>query len=279
MAGIQFHRTQDVSLMVEFYNKGIGMDLWFRQPGCMILKHGNLLLGFCQDDEKDTSGIITFFYRDKQQVDEMYARLKSSATSEPAERRKTDIYQFYAKDPEERTIEFQTFLHPLPPYADGKEILTTRRSIRQFTHQPVTEGILGKLFEICRYAPTAMNSQSYHFVVVRDAEKIGWLSSRLGDHSAPIGQAKMAVAICADPSKSESYVHDGCIAAYHFLLSAWLFGLGTCWIGGMDEDDVKQALGIPREHTISAITPLGYPAESPTAPERRPAGESYRILG
>jgi len=265
--------------MVEVYHRGIGMDLWFRQPGCMILQHGNLLLVFCQDDEKDTSGIITFFYRNKQQVDEMYARLKSSATSEPAEQRKTDIYQFYAKDPEERTIEFQTFLHPIPPYADGKEVLITRRSIRQFTNQPITEGVLGKLFEVCRYAPTAMNSQSYHFVVVRDAEKIGWLSNRLGDHSTPIGQAKMAVAICADPSKSESYVQDGCIAAYHFLLSTWLFGLGTCWIGGMNEDDVKETLEIPREHTISAITPLGYPAESPEVPERRPAGESYRILG
>jgi nitroreductase len=265
--------------MVEFYQKGIGMELWLRQPGCILLKHGNLLLGFCQDDEKDTSGMTSFFYREKKQVDEMYARFKSRATSEPKSERRADIYHFTAKDPEDRRIEFQTFLHPLPPYADGKETLITRRSVRHFTEMPVTDGILAKLFEICRYAPTSMNSQSTYFVVIRDPEKIGWLAGLRGENSAPIGRAKMAVAVCSDPSKTRRPLEDVHIAGYHFLLAAWLFGLGTCWIAAMERDDVKESLGIPAEHTIGTITPLGYPAEILSAPEKRPASEIFRILG
>jgi nitroreductase len=277
MSGIQFHRTQNVKGVMDFYHHEVGMETWLRQPGCLILKHGNFLLGFCQELEQDTSGIITFFYRDKQQVDDMYRRLEHRATSKPTENRKYDIYQFYARDPEDRTVEFQTFLHPLDPYMDGKAALTTRRSIRHFTEQPLTEGILRKLFEVCRYAPTSRNSESYYFIVIREPETLERLAGVRDESSAPIARAGTAVAVCADSSKSQRHVQDGCIAAYHFLLSAWLFGLGTCWIGAMDRDDVKDALGIPREHYVATVTPIGYPAETPTAPDRRPAGEIFRI--
>jgi nitroreductase len=86
------------------------------------------------------------------------------------------------------------------------------------------------------------------------------------------------VAITSDPRKSKRYVQDGCIAAYHFLLSAWLYGLGTCWIAAMDREDVKDALHIPQDHYIATVTPVGYPAESPAPPERRPKDEMVRII-
>ena len=83
------------------------------------------------------------------------------------------------------------------------------------------------------------------------------------------GPAPLAVAICSDPELSRRYVQDGCIAAYHFMLTAWFFGLGTCWIAAVDREDVKSQSGIPEHHYIVTITPLGYPKHLPLNPPER----------
>ena len=156
---------------------------------------------------------------------------------------------------------------------DGKELLLTRRSVRSFIEKPVSDEILQEVLEICRYAPTSKNSQAYYFVVIRDSHIRNRLAGLRGRNSAPIGKATLAVAICSDPAGSQRHVQDGCIAAYHFSLAAWHLGLGTCWIGGMDRDDVKEALNIPKEHYVATVTPLAYPGKTPTTPARRPAAE------
>lgn len=277
MAGIQFHRTNNLNAVTDFYRDVIGMEVWLEQEDCTVLKHENFLLGFCEREEKDTSGIITFFYGEKSQVDDMYHRLGNRAAAKPAENKKYKIYQFFARDPEDRLVEFQCFLHSLDAYSDGATMLRGRRSIRNFTDQSVADDVLWKVFELCRYSPTSRNCQSYTFTVIRDPAKLEWLAGLRGPNSAPISRAKLAVAITADPAKTKRHVQDGCIAAYHFLLSAWLHGLGTCWIAAMDRDDVKDALDIPQDHYVATVSPLGYPAESPAAPVRRPKDMMVRF--
>jgi nitroreductase len=152
----------------------------------------------------------------------------------------------------------------------AQELLSTRRSIRSFTDEPVTNDILWKIVESCRYCPTSRNSQAYTLHVIRDRKTLDWLAARRIPNSGPIGRAGTAVAVVSDPSGSRRHIQDGCIAAYHFCLAAWLYGLGTCWIAAMDREDVKIELGIPQDHYIATITPLGYPAEMPRTPGRRP---------
>ncbi|MBN1211520.1 MAG: nitroreductase family protein, partial [candidate division Zixibacteria bacterium] len=73
-----------------------------------------------------------------------------------------------------------------------------------------------------------------------------------------------------DPTISNRFIQDGCIAAYHFIMAAWFYGLGTCWIADMDRDEVKAKLNIPPEHYVATITPLGYPlSPNKKAPERK----------
>ncbi|MFC1493522.1 nitroreductase family protein, partial [candidate division KSB1 bacterium] len=149
-------------------------------------------------------------------------------------------------------------------------LLLTRRSIRGFKDTPVPQDVLDRIFEVSRYAPTSRNTQSYYFKLIEKKEILHWISQTRGDNSAPIGKAPLAVAICADPEVSIRHIQDGCIAAYHFILAAWSFGLGTCWIAAMDRDDVKEILKIPNNHYIATITPLGYPEGNiPEAPERK----------
>ena len=90
-----------------------------------------------------------------------------------------------------------------------------------------------------------------------------------GENSSPIKRAPMAIAICADPTKSRNPEQDAIIAAYHLMMACWYYGIGTCWIGSMNSDEIKDKLGIPKEHVIATVIPVGYPSKIPTAPRRR----------
>jgi nitroreductase len=155
--------------------------------------------------------------------------------------------------------------------------LLERRSIRNFLDKEVSNELLEELFEICRWSPTSRNSQSYYFIVIKNKEIIKFLSE-VREPAYPISKAPLAVAICGDPEKSKRYIQDADIAAYHLMLAAWCLGLGTCWIAAMDREDVKEILGVPQNHYIATVTPLGWPASIPAAPPRKPAKEFYRII-
>jgi hypothetical protein len=112
-SGIVFFGTTMLEEMKDFYIERVGCELWLDQGTCAILKFGNLLVGFCQSQEADLDTLITFFYEKKEDVDEIYEELKATARSAPKENTKYRIYHFYARDPEGRAIEFQSFLHPI----------------------------------------------------------------------------------------------------------------------------------------------------------------------
>ena len=110
MAGIVFFGTEDLKKTEKFYTERIGMKLWHDQGKCVILRHENMLLGFCGGKKETESTCITFFFTSRDEVDIMYRELKDISTSEPKLNEKFNIYHFWAKDPEERTLEFQYFL-------------------------------------------------------------------------------------------------------------------------------------------------------------------------
>jgi len=276
MSGILFFNTRQLAEVTAFYQDILDMDVWLKQADCTVLKHGNLLLGFCQRLEAHTQGMITLFYEHRRQIDAVYQRLDT--TIEPRVNERYRIYHFFAQDPEERVVECQCFLHSLPPYHTGQELLNGRRSIRTFTDAPVTNEAIRKLLEDCRMAPTSMNTQSYYFVVIRDRDLLEYLAGVRGMASAPIKAAPAAVAICADGERSKRADQDSAIAAYHFMLAAWDHGLGTCWIADMNREEIKHKLAIPTSHHIATITPLGVPSRVPKPGDRRPVDALLRTI-
>jgi hypothetical protein len=126
MSGIIFFKTKNLDKIKTFFCSEIGMELWLDQQDCVILQHGNMLLGFCDRDKAEHEGMITFFYETTEEVDLMYQKLESISISMPIKNEKYSIYQFFARDPEDRTLEFQCFLHPLPSHLTGSEILINR---------------------------------------------------------------------------------------------------------------------------------------------------------
>jgi nitroreductase len=278
MAGYVALKTQNLQEMRTFYQSRLSMTVWLEQVEGVILNHGNLLLGFYEREGAEMQEPITFFYETVEDVDAVYQTLADHALGEPQLNEERGLFHFFARDPEDRLLEFRALLHPRHPYLAGEELLIGRRSIHVFEDEPVPDEILWKLFEICRYAPSSMNRQPWSFIVIRNREKIEFLAGLRQKSSAAIASAAIAVAICADSRISKRPEQDGCIAAYHFMLAAKLFGLGTCWIAAMDQDEVKDALGISRDLYVATITPLGYPAERPEAGSRKDVESMVRFI-
>lgn len=178
------------------------------------------------------------------------------------------------------------------------DIVLKRRSIRKYKPDPVPEEKLKYVLDAARLAPSWANQQCWKYVIVTDDEikrKIAmsmrpppavfppsWDKSLLPEPKPPMrprdwaAQAPIIIVGCADPAKSgkkegkDYYLVDMGISMEHLMLAAAEQGLGTCWIGGgFDEAVVKEALNIPEEIRVVALTPLGYPDEDPEPRPRR----------
>lgn len=115
MSGIVFFGSEQHESIASFYTDQVGADVWLDQSACTILQYDNLLFGFCQADAAETDGVLTFVTDDRAGVDEFYDRFEDRSRGEPAVNEEYEIYQFFAADPEGRTMEFQTFLHDVDP--------------------------------------------------------------------------------------------------------------------------------------------------------------------
>jgi len=154
--------------------------------------------------------------------------------------------------------------------------IKARRSIRSYGAREVEEEKLNRVLEAGRLAPSASNRQDWKFIVVRDQETRKRLVEAAGGQKF-LGTAPVVLVVCGtDPDKvmlcgQPAYAIDASIALSFMILEACELGLGTCWLGHFDEKQVKEILGIPAGVRVVAMTPLGYPAESPAArPRKKP---------
>lgn len=151
------------------------------------------------------------------------------------------------------------------------DVVTKRRSIRRYKPEPVSDDVLNKILEAARIAPSAGHRQPWHFIVVKDAPT----KKQLGV-SQWAAEAPLVLVGCVDTairSPPLCYV-DLAIAFEHIVLAAANFGLGTCWIGRLGRDEtIKAVLSIPDHVKVVAVTPLGYPDETPDPKTRKTLSE------
>ncbi len=165
---------------------------------------------------------------------------------------------------------------------DVFEAVKNRRSIRAFKRRAVPEGIVEKLIDAARHAPSAGNIQPWEFVIVREPQVKHELSIA-ALNQALIEEAPVVIAVCADEARSsQGYgsrganlycIQDTAAATQNMLLAAHALGLGACWIGAFQEEIVRKVLNTPVHVRPVAIIPVGYPAESPTPRRRRLVSE------
>jgi len=153
------------------------------------------------------------------------------------------------------------------------EILEKRCSIRSYRSQPVEQKDLVAICEAARAAPSACNSQTWRFIVVKNELTIRRICQEVMRPMIPnrwLKQAPLLIVGCSQldfvANRIGSYITgikyyqiDLGIAMEHMVLKATELGLGTCWIGWFAEDKVKNILDIPGRIKVSAILAVGYP--------------------
>ena len=157
------------------------------------------------------------------------------------------------------------------------EAIETRKSIRDYEKRPVDREALARVLEAGRLAPTARCTNATRFVVVDDPELMKKVQAACMGQPV-MGKAPMALVVCSDSTQvmgcdQRASTIDCSIALSFMMLAATAEGLGTCWIGGFEQPPLKEALGIPEEYDIVALTPLGYPAEEGRPRDRKPLAE------
>lgn len=151
------------------------------------------------------------------------------------------------------------------------ENIMTRTSIRQFKAQPVEQDKVDILLKAAMAAPSALNLQPWHFIVINDKETIALLSGKQPTN------APLMIAVCGDTDKTmlpdgstklpDFWVEDVSAATENLLLAAHALGLGAVWTGvypAMDRTaEVANVLNCPQNIIPLAVVRVGYPDESP----------------
>jgi len=145
------------------------------------------------------------------------------------------------------------------------DTIFARRSIREYTDEPVTEEQIRQLLEAAMAAPSANNSQPWHFIVVQDRAQLRRLA-QAHPYGRMQAQAALSVAVCADPDLSSHFWEQDCSAATeNLLLAATALGLGSVWLGVYPKEErmtqVRETLGVPEKIRVLCLVAIGHPAE------------------
>lgn len=154
--------------------------------------------------------------------------------------------------------------------------IMTRTSIRSWEARAVEPGKVEMLLRAAMAAPTAMNKQPWHFVVLDKRESIDLLATGRG--GGMVRKAPLAIVVCGDMEKAiegqgrDYWVQDASAATENLLLAVNALGLGAVWTGVYPITErvnaVKSALQLS-ENLIPLCTILiGYPHESPAPKDK-----------
>lgn len=177
----------------------------------------------------------------------------------------------------------------------ANECIKGRRSIRQFSDKPVSHDVLSRIVETASYAPSWKNTQIVRYIAV-EGELKDKIASDCTTAYARNGEimknAPMLIAVTmiknrsgferdgsySTPKEGGWQMFDAGVATEAFCLAAYEEGLGTVIMGIFDEAEAASYLEIPEDRELVALVPIGYPAEAPAAPRRKPVEEllSYK---
>lgn len=171
--------------------------------------------------------------------------------------------------------------------------ILTRRSVRAYKEEQMSDTDLNTILEAAKFAPSGMNSQSWHFTAVQNKEKIGklviaikevLLNSSIEQYKNMAANPKFnpfynapTIVITACDKKSPVGQFDCAVALQNMMLAANSLKIGSCWVhilAGIADDpkvrNVLTELGIPENYGVFGTAVLGFNGgEEPKAPPRK----------
>jgi len=152
--------------------------------------------------------------------------------------------------------------------------IARRRTIRKYLKKDVPEEVLIKCVDAARLSPSGANRQPLKYIIVNDKNllkpvfnTLSW-AGYLSDYKPNEEEIPRAyIVILLDKNISKSAGHDAGIAAMSISMVAYDEGLGSCILGAVDREKLRQVLKVPENLDILLVVSLGYPAEAPVVDE------------
>lgn len=152
------------------------------------------------------------------------------------------------------------------------DVIKKRRSVRHFNSIKIPEEYMKEILEAARWAPSGANAQPWRFIVVENRlslEAMAKFCHYKSFKSRHVSEAGAVVVICADiGAGSPTYTLDSAIAGTNMTLMAASLGIGSCWIGAFEEDNLKNMLHIPGSLKVIALIAFGYEIGKASIPPR-----------
>jgi len=165
------------------------------------------------------------------------------------------------------------------------DIILRRRTIRKFKQDKIERELLVKLVNAARHAPSGANMQPAKYLIIDDSNTVKKIFEHLkwAGYIAPHGDPKEGerpvayIIVLADTRiRKSGYELDLGAAIQNILITAEEENIGTCWIGSVNREEVRQILDIPDELLINSVIALGYKAESSVAEEENGSIKYYK---
>lgn len=138
------------------------------------------------------------------------------------------------------------------------QLVSTRRSMRKFTEEKLTEEEKRTILRAALMAPSSKNNRGWEFVTVEDKETLQKLSVCREMGAGFLADAVFAVVVLGNPSKTDAWVEDCSIAAVTMQFQAEDLGLGSCWCHMRNR---KSAEGVPTRETLQQLLGIPEPYE------------------
>lgn len=153
--------------------------------------------------------------------------------------------------------------------------ILTRRSIREFTDEPIPGELLETLVQCGTFAPSGHNLQTWRFTVIRSTETIAKIKEaidRAADGKKDVHvygfNNPQALILVSNDRRNQDGVQDSACAAENIMLAAHSLGLGSVWLNPLmtlcDEPEIRvllRSFDVPDTHIVWAMIALGYPAQ------------------
>jgi len=159
------------------------------------------------------------------------------------------------------------------------DVIRHRYSVRSFTSEKVDRNFILEILEAARMAPSAVNYQPWHFIVVTEPENLDELQAVYPRNW--FKEAPVCIVVCSDHSLSWKRKSDekdfadvdAAIAIDHLVLKATELGLGTCWVCNFDTEMTRKKLQLPDYIEPIALIPLGFTTSEAPPKSRKPLSE------
>jgi nitroreductase len=147
--------------------------------------------------------------------------------------------------------------------------IDSRRSIRKFQRKEVSPELLRELVRCAGMAASGMNVQPVKYIIAsgEKADEIfphtryaGYLKGK-GSPSFEERPSAFILVLNDDGLRPKGYEKDVGAAVQNMLLAACSLGIGTCWLGAIDYDEIRKIADIPEGFTLVSAVAVGYPAQ------------------